>query len=157
MARPYIPHDPDYRGSEELDRPLRPLRVTEACQLLELATEAMKLGDACESPIEVMLGAEIMVRLEPLFRIRGFELVAQFPLNPYRFDFAIRIGQATKPALLIECDGAAFHTSPEQVQHDRRKDQWASLHGFKVVRFTGSDIHSRPRECIEAIRKAIPE
>lgn len=63
--------------------------------------------------------------------------------------------------LLIECDGAAFHSSPAQVEHDRRKDQWASLHGFKVVRFTGSDIHSRPRECIEAIeaqlRKAIPE
>jgi very-short-patch-repair endonuclease len=144
--REYPDYDPDYRGSEEIDQ--QPVRLGDACKLLELAVEALKLRDVCESPIEIMLGAEIMVQIEPLFRDQKFELIPQYALNPYRFDFAVRIGA---PILLIECDGAAFHTGREQRDHDRRKDQWAKLHGFEVVRFSGSEIHSRPADCVETI------
>lgn len=145
-------HDPDYRGSEEIDGVFNPVRPTSL--LFELAEAAAKLV-ACESPIEILLGSEILVRLKEVFSERSLELIPQYVLNPYRFDFAIgRVGEP-RPFLLIECDGAAFHTSAEQVEHDRRKDQWARLYGFDVIRFTGSDINSRPLECIAELAEIL--
>lgn len=145
-----IPHDPDYCGSEEIEGSFEPVQVGQATKLFELAEATGRLV-GCESPIEIMLGSEILVRLKDVFAAGRLELVSQYPLNPYRFDFAIRRQDAPKPFLLIECDGAAFHTSPEQRDHDLRKDQWAKLHGFDVVRFTGSDINTRPLECIAVL------
>lgn len=108
------------------------------------------IGDLCDSPIEIQLGIAI-VRLfdqnrvglsyqeQPLPLTKGLYFVPQFSWSYYRSDWAIvdsRIGAA----LLVECDGKAFHSSPAQIAHDAKKDAAALAAGFQTVRFTGSQI-----------------
>ncbi len=109
---------------------------------VELAAQAFVLAPQCESPIEIILGAEIA-------KLGGesLELIPQFRLGRYRYDFAIRRKGHPKFVVLIECDGKAFHSTPEQIANDRRKDREAASAGMDIVRFTGSDIHADARNC----------
>lgn len=40
--------------------------------------------------------------------------------------------------IVVECDGAAFHTDKEK---DRRRDRYITKQGYWVLRYTGSEIH----------------
>ncbi len=105
-------------------------------------SEAFVLEEKCESPIEVILGAEIA-----MLGGKSLELIPQFRLGRYRYDFAIRRKNNPKFVVLIECDGKAFHSKPEQIANDLRKDRAAWLAGMDLVRFTGSEIHKDTRNC----------
>ncbi|MBO8155871.1 MAG: DUF559 domain-containing protein [Bacillaceae bacterium] len=50
-----------------------------------------------------------------------------------------------------ECDGKAYHSSPEQKTHDRKKDRYLSRRGWTVLRFSGSEIHRNVRKVVDAI------
>lgn len=121
-------------------------------RVMDRAESFAKFGDVTDSPIEDMLGAALLMAARyakvnlKLCRGRapdgwdGFALIPQCRWGIYRSDWAI-ISTATKMALLIECDGKDFHSSPEQLEHDRKKDQAAHDRGYLTLRFTGSDIH----------------
>ncbi len=111
-------------------------------QSVERAAQAYILEEKCESPIEVILGAEIA-----MLGGESLELIPQFRLGRYRYDFAIRRKDHPKFVVLIECDGKAFHSKPEQIANDRRKDSEARRAGMDLVRFTGSEIHKDVRNC----------
>jgi very-short-patch-repair endonuclease len=120
--------------------------------VLARAKAAMDANRTADSPIESILGAAIIICFrdggrpltltpEPTNEAAsGLLLVPQFRWSVYRSDWAI-YNPKTTGALLIECDGKDFHTSPDQVKHDLRKDQAAHDHGFLTMRFTGSQIH----------------
>src|SRR5262245_51855264 len=84
--------------------------------------EARLLSKICESPIEVLLGAAIMVcghlesrylfgceyilsrqEHEKDFDENAFLLIPQFKWNDYRFDFAIASSEMRKRYVFIEC------------------------------------------------------
>ncbi|USK83810.1 endonuclease domain-containing protein [Peribacillus asahii] len=94
----------------------------------------------CESPIELRLYIALVNN--------GYEVKTQTPCGPYRIDI-------TLPAyrIAIECDGRAFHSSPKQRAHDRRKNAYLRKHGWKVLRFSGSRINRRLNEVITKIDK----
>jgi very-short-patch-repair endonuclease len=77
-------------------------------------------------------------------------LIPQFKWSIYRSDWAI-YNPKTTGALLIECDGKEFHSSPEQIEHDKRKDQAAHDRGYLTMRFTGSRIHRGADECAQEV------
>jgi very-short-patch-repair endonuclease len=81
----------------------------------------------CESPIER--------RLYDALVVRGYAVSTQVPCGKYRIDLAL-VG----PRIAIECDGKAYHSSPEQKAHDRRKDAYLRKNGWKVLRFSGRQI-----------------
>ncbi|MFD1018687.1 endonuclease domain-containing protein [Thalassobacillus hwangdonensis] len=87
----------------------------------------------CESPIERRLyNGLVSVGLYPR---------TQYPVGKYRIDIAF-VGQK----IAIEADGKAYHSTPEQKAHDRKKNRYLKKNGWKVMRFTGSQIHrSLPR------------
>lgn len=63
----------------------------------------------------------------------------QYEIPPYRVDFAI-----PSMNLVIECDGAEFHSTDEQRQRDQKRDKFLNNKGWTVKRFTGSKIYNEP-------------
>ncbi len=108
---------------------------------VEVAAHAFVLRAQCESPIEVMLGAQLCAMGGDL------EVIPQFHLRGFRYDFAIRRAGQHENVVLIECDGREFHSTPEQIANDKRKDEVAVGAGMGIVRFTGSDINADSRHC----------
>jgi very-short-patch-repair endonuclease len=110
---------------------------------------AYELGAVCESPIEVIFGAH----LKRLTLPEGFVLQPQFKWRRWRMDFAIlRDGE---PVIFIECDGRAFHSTPEQIANDAAKDSAARSARIKLIRLTGSEIHRRPVDCAEYVLQQV--
>jgi very-short-patch-repair endonuclease len=82
----------------------------------------------CESPIER--------RLYDTLRIQGYYVKTQVPCGKYRIDLALPTYK-----IAIECDGKAYHSTPEQKTHDRRKDAYLRKNGWRVLRFSGRMIY----------------
>lgn len=94
----------------------------------------------CESPIEEML-------MEALVK-KGHQVYSQEPCGAYRIDLSI-YGKNRKVA--IECDGEAYHSSREQLAHDRKKDFYLKKNKWIVLRFSGSEIYQNRDRCIQAV------
>jgi hypothetical protein len=127
----------------------------------------VRLSANTDSPIESQLGAAISLFFEkaglPLKIATMLDvenvpdellLVPQFKWSYYRSDWAI-LNPKRSGALLIECDGKAFHSSPEQVAHDAKKDAAALDRGYLTLRFTGSQIHREPDFCASNVFAAV--
>lgn len=65
---------------------------------------------------------------------------AQVQIGRYRADFV-------SGRTVIECDGHASHSSAQQRTHDAQRDRWLQSRGYRVIRFTGSEIHRDADAC----------
>jgi very-short-patch-repair endonuclease len=101
-----------------------------------VTTQRMK----CESPIER--------RLYDALVVRGYTVSTQVRCGKYRIDLAL-VG----PRIAIECDGKAYHSSPEQKAHDRRKDAYLHKNGWKVLRFSGRQITRGLKYVLDKVEK----
>ncbi|MBO8172090.1 MAG: DUF559 domain-containing protein [Bacillaceae bacterium] len=81
-----------------------------------------------ESPIERRLYRDLTAK--------GYVVKTQVPCGKYRIDLAL-----PSYKIAIECDGKAYHSTPEQKAHDRRKNQYLQRNGWKVLRFSGKKIY----------------
>src|SRR5262249_31954635 len=139
------------RRYEDSSEPLIALEWTwgslgEATEIpLVRAVVAYDLSHQCESPIEVQLGAELKAR-----RLEGDPVFPQYEWDRFRMDFAI-LKDGHHPCVFVECDGKAFHSTPEQIANDRRKDQAAAEAGIDLYRFSGSDIFRNARGCATVV------
>lgn len=127
------------------------------------------LTGICESPIEIMLGASVLLadsrrRVHPncpalqLARSDKIELydvtwdrllVPQFKWDSYRIDWLYR---APPISIFVECDGRDFHERTKyQAARDRQKDRRIQQAGYIVLRFTGSEIFKAPLDCAQQI------
>ncbi len=97
-----------------------------------------------ESPIEERLSLALGTR-----SICAGMIKTQFDLGPYRIDIAF-----PNVKMAIECDGRAYHSTPGQIAHDQRRDQYMAGLGWTVLRFTGSRIHRDLSGCLDDVTKA---
>ena len=81
----------------------------------------------CESPIETRVCRALWANDIPV--------KSQYRVGSYRIDLAI-----PSIRLAIECDGKAFHSTPAQKAHDRKRTAYLKRQGWKVIRFSGSQI-----------------
>jgi uncharacterized protein DUF559 len=98
----------------------------------------------------------------------------QFPILDYKADFALaRIAYEIEhvdgvpgdeilvksPIVVVECDGHDFHEkTKEQAARDKSRDRDMLAQGYRVLRFTGSEIHNRAEKCameIDAIIRSL--
>ena len=105
----------------------------------------------CESPAETaflsaMIEAYSLVPIKGVLRGGGIDLNLQVKMPPYRADFIIH------DWLVVEIDGAAFHSSPEAVQRDRDRDAFMREKGFRVLRIPAKLVFNAPREAIGLVR-----
>lgn len=56
--------------------------------------------------------------------------------------------------LVVEVDGYAFHRSPAAFEQDRARDVALVLTGYRVLRFTWTQVTRRPREVARALQRA---
>ncbi|SER09278.1 Protein of unknown function [Gracilibacillus ureilyticus] len=66
----------------------------------------------------------------------GLHPTPQYSVGKYRIDLAL-----PSKMIAIECDGEAYHSSPEQKAHDRKRDRCLKRKGWTVLRFSGSKIN----------------
>lgn len=55
----------------------------------------------------------------------------------------------------VELDGFEYHSSKQQVNHDYEREQDLLAAGYKVIRFTGSQIYKDPFECVDKFFKIV--
>ena len=156
------------------------LRLLAGSRILSLRGEIEYASRLCESPIEeVMLlalalageaesdsGVEMQVREpSPFDHICHVLVNPQYVVGKYRVDFRVaaywtRFDDENlvdehwcRGEVLVECDGHDFHErTKEQASHDKRKDRDLQAAGFKVFRYTGSDVWNR---CMEAATQVV--
>lgn len=95
----------------------------------------------CESPIER--------KLFNALTYNGYSVSCQVRCGRYRIDLALPPQQ-----IAIECDGKAYHSSPSQKAHDRKKDRYLRDNGWQVLRFTGSQINGNLKAVLQRIETA---
>lgn len=80
-----------------------------------------------ESPIEELLYYRLLsIGLNP---------ETQFKVGNYRIDIAF-----PEKMLAIECDGRQYHNTPEKIAKDKERQKFLESQGWKVMRYSGSDI-----------------
>lgn len=82
----------------------------------------------------------------------GYDPFPQYRVCGYRLDFAV-FENGIK--LDIECDGKEYHSAPWQKAHDRKRTRVLNHNGWKVIRFTGSQIHKDVNKCIVRVNKKV--
>ena len=65
----------------------------------------------------------------------------------YRVDFILRDAR-----LIIELDGHAYHSSPEQLEKDAIRQRYLSRAGYTVIRFTGREVNRSAQACVDEVR-----
>jgi very-short-patch-repair endonuclease len=66
-------------------------------------------------------------------------VVSQHTIGKYRVDFWI---EGTD--IVVECDGLEFHKGKDQLKSDYERERYLVIHGFRVLRYTGSEINQDP-------------
>ena len=118
-----------------------------------------------QSPIEQLF----LIAFRAVAEVNGFKvssrpslasvgdlvLIPQYQIGTYRVDFVayMAIPEHCQPEMVvIECDGHDFHDrDKKQRSYEKRRDRDLQKKGFKVFRFTGSDITADPYECASEI------
>jgi very-short-patch-repair endonuclease len=77
-------------------------------------------------------------------------LERQFSIGPYYVDFMNKAS-----GVVIEIDGEAFHTSPEQKARDSMRQAYIEAQGYVVVRFSGKAVYHTPVQCAYSARGKI--
>lgn len=146
-------------------------RCSRIAELLLIENEVLKLETACESiiitdgvnadlsvfdyleskgkkvsPIEKIMYA-ILVRIK--YRLcesyNGeieIKIKQQVQIGKYSVDFLVT-ANLSDDKIIIECDGHDFHEkTKEQAKHDKERDRWLTSQGFKILRYTGSEIYN---------------
>lgn len=91
----------------------------------------------------------------------GMHLFSQYKVNKYRADFYATY-KAMKGSVqqdwIIECDGHAFHErTKEERQKEKQRDRYFTVNGYKILRFTGSEIFRNPYGVAAEIVKAVTD
>lgn len=136
---------------------------TEAARFVEMCG---LIRSRCESPIEELVAVALYNYSRVMPESVHFLGTDDFPetpdfdeatfvyqqttFGPYRVDFAIwdaslPFNHTPPRVMIVECDGHDFHEkTKEQARRDKRRDRFLVSKGYKVLRFTGSEIWADP-------------
>lgn len=72
--------------------------------------------------------------------------------KPCCLDFAVFCKEGK---LNVECDGESYHTTKEAQIKDRKRDNDLTSIGWSILRFSGKEIYSSPKDCVMQIKRTI--
>lgn len=78
----------------------------------------------------------------------------QVTIGDYRADFFIAYphGLNTVAGIVVECDGHEFHEkTKQQAARDKARDRAIQAEGYRVFRFTGSELWRNPIACASEV------
>jgi very-short-patch-repair endonuclease len=110
--------------------------------------------DDCESPAEdaFLRAITAAYNLKPMIRSfvgEGLRLDLQVEEGRYRVDFL------ANEWLVIEIDGAAYHSSPEAVERDKVRDAYFESLGYTVIRIPAKVVFNTPSDAVQHVRTAL--
>ncbi|TCA17375.1 DUF559 domain-containing protein [Rhizobium leguminosarum bv. viciae] len=108
----------------------------------------------CESPaetafLEAMIKGYTLMPDNGILVGSGIELDMQVEYRPYRLDFLVN------KWLVVEVDGAAWHSSAEAVERDGVRDAFFAAKGFRVLRIPAKVVFNTPTKAVEMVRAAV--
>lgn len=159
-------------GSE--DRAMAAVEAASSTAAAQFVETYELIARRCESPIERLLLAQLYIHSKiigypgvhfcmtdtpaetPSFDEGAF-VYQQVPIDRYRVDFLIH--DATLPFelgtprwMVVECDGHDFHErTKEQARRDKQRDRFFQSKGYRVLRFTGSELYADAEACVDEI------
>lgn len=78
-----------------------------------------------------------------------------------RADLYIWVPSNSSFRVIVECDGFQYHSDKQTFENDRIRDRLLQFNGYKVIRFSGSEINRDPSkvsgELFEMLTKIIDE
>lgn len=57
--------------------------------------------------------------------------------------------------IVVECDGEYWHSQPEMIKRDQKKDAYLKSRGYRVFRFPEAAIHADVKACVDRIVDAL--
>lgn len=81
---------------------------------------------------------------------RGLDYEFQYPFDSMIVDFAFPVER-----LCIEADGEYWHGRPDAIERDERRNWFIQRRGWFVLRFSGSQIHESPEDCVDTIERVL--
>ncbi len=109
-------------------------------RLLQWATDpssASRLRAEAISKAESPFEGEVIRRLVDA----GYRVKPQYAVGAYRIDIVVE-GESSRVA--VECDGAAFHSTAEQIRSDLDRQALLERMGWQFYRLRGSDFYRDP-------------
>lgn len=108
----------------------------------------------CESPAETAFLRAMIddYDLKPVggaLRGTGLRLDFQVQEGCYRVDFL------ANRWLVLEIDGAAYHSSPEAIARDKVRDQYFESLGYTVLRIPAKIVFTTPHEALRRVQSAL--
>ena len=82
----------------------------------------------------------------------GLPYCSQFAFGPYTLDFAI-----PEKRIAIECDGDYWHSQPACIIRDKRKDKYLFNRGWRVLRFSETEINTDLARCLTVVQQALSQ
>lgn len=110
--------------------------------------------DGCDSPAETEFLKSMIYAYSLLphnGRLRGSDLTLDLQVNiqPYRVDFLINSW------LVVEIDGATYHSLPEAIERDKIRDEFLLERGFLVLQIPAGVIFSTPAAAVERVSEML--
>lgn len=118
----------------------------------------------CESPIEELFLVAFYLAAEEAGGVvfgaapdgdesAWFTMSLQETILRYRADFVVGLTEyPSATRIVVECDGHDFHErTKEQAARDRKRDREMQAAGYRVFRFTGSEIYRDPFKCADEV------
>jgi very-short-patch-repair endonuclease len=172
-AKAYLDGEASYFASFDEDFPVALNRPEIKQRTLERIRSEFNNAavNLCESPIEQILlssliwtcygyesgPVEIWDSTLPFGKPDADVLIApQYQIGRHRVDFAILINGVANEEIkiVVECDGHDFHEkTKQQAARDKSRDRDLQIDGWKVFRFTGSEIWRDHEKCADHVAK----
>jgi len=143
----------------ELERALAVAKAQRACADRRVAVATSKftksIDKLTESPIETQMGVALYEIFANEIFANECEIIPGWKWERYRADWIVR--KPNGKIAVVECDGAPYHSSKDQIAKDRRRDRKMLRAGLAVFRFTGSDIFLYADICALKVKVAFWE
>lgn len=111
---------------------------------------SMKLFTPIERIMRIIF-FDISDRLNGRFGENIFSFIPQAKIGNYKVDFVVYI-DTVKNKYIIECDGHEFHEkTKEQVAYDKKRERFLVNSGYKVLRYSGSEIYGKYEQIINEL------
>ncbi|WP_082102577.1 endonuclease domain-containing protein [Sphingomonas sp. Ag1] len=112
------------------------------------------IEEHCESPAEVeflkaMIDVHGLLPDEGSLRSSGMKIDFQVEVGRYRLDFL------ANDWLVIEIDGAMWHSSEAAMARDAKRDNYFTELGYSVVRIPAKVVFNNPREAVHRVATAL--
>lgn len=79
---------------------------------------------------------------------KGYKVIPQYKCGGHRIDLVVEHGQNR---LAVECDGDAFHSSPEEIDSDIRRQRILERCGWQFWRVRGSDFYRDQDSALQSL------